>query len=204
MYFRLLTNLCKRSLYRPSSNVGLQVGRLCHAAAKNEEKREVETASIKFPDYKIIYSFPYIRYVSAMNVTKYRLTIFILAFTPAMAGLNLMDIVPFDITSSCIASGVLVTLWVHSFTILCNNLIGYVYVKDKQKVILSYVDYWGKRIDLETTIDDIIPISDNPISITDSLYKKVIVSSLKPTLKINMKLGRIINADSFKYILGTD
>lgn len=56
---------------------------------------------------------------------------------------------------------------------------------------------------METAIDEIIPISDNPISITDSLYKKVMFFSQKQRLKINMKLGRIIDMDNFKCTLGT-
>lgn len=93
----------------------------------------------------------------------------------------------------------------HSFGIFCNNLIGYVYIKsDKRKVIVSYVNYWGKRIDIEIAIDEIIPMSDNAISITDSLYKKVLFSSQKQKLKINMKFGRIIDMDNFKCTLGTN
>lgn len=102
------------------------------------------------------------------------------------------------------STGVITTVWLHSLGILCNNLIGYVYLKlDKQKIILSYVDYWGKRIDMETAIDEIIPISDNPISITDFLYKKVTFFSQKQRLKINMKLGQIIDVGNFKCTLGT-
>lgn len=74
---------------------------------------------------------------------------------------------------------------------------------DKQKVILSYIDYWGKRKDTEIAIDQIIPMSDNPISITDSLYRKVMFSSQEQKLKINMKLGRIIDTENFTCILGT-
>ncbi|KAM0737538.1 Transmembrane protein 186 [Formica fusca] len=121
-----------------------------------------------------------------------------------MVGLYLTDIVSLDTTTSAIASSVITTIWLHSLGILCNNLIGYVYMKlDKQKVILSYTDYWGKRIDMEIAIDEIIPISDNPISITDFLYRNVIFFSQKQRLKINMKLGRIIDTDNFKCTLGT-
>lgn len=70
--------------------------------------------------------------------------------------------------------------------------------------MLSYVNYWGKRVDIETTIDEIIPISDNAIGITDYLFRKVLFSSQKQTLKINMKFGQIIDTDNFKCILGTD
>jgi len=104
-----------------------------------------------------------------------------------------------------LSTGVLSTIWIHSLGIFCNNLIGYIYIKlDKRKVILSYVDYWGKRIDMEITIDEIIPMSDNAIGITDYLYKKILFTSQKQKLKINMKLGRIIDMDKFNHILGTD
>ncbi|KAL6425718.1 hypothetical protein ACFW04_009660 [Cataglyphis niger] len=203
MYFRLLTNICERSLYRTSNNVRLQINRPCHAI-KNEEKRKVEITSTRFAGYKVIYSFPYIKYASIINMVKYKITIFTAAVVPVMVGLYLTDTVSLETTTSAIASGVITTVWLHSLGILCNNLIGYVYMKlDKQKIILSYVDYWGKRIDMETPIDEIIPISDNPISITDVLYKKVMFFSQKQRLKINIKLGQIIDMDNFKCTLGT-
>ncbi|XP_029170115.1 LOW QUALITY PROTEIN: transmembrane protein 186 [Nylanderia fulva] len=203
MYFRLLTKLCERSLYRTSSNVRPQISRLCHAAEK-EEKQEIEITSERFPDYKVIYIFPYIKYASLINLVKHKMTIFIGAAVPVVGGLCLTNIVSFDTAVSAIASGVYTIMWLHSFGILCNNLVGYVYMNlDKQTIILSYTDYWGKRIDMETNIHEIIPISDNPISITDFLYKKVRFSSQEKKLKITLKLGRIIDKESFTCTLGT-
>lgn len=105
MYFRLLTNICERSLYRTSNNVRLQISRPCHAVNKNEEKREVEITSTRFPDYKMIYSFPYIKYASIINIIKQRITIFTAAVVPVMVGLYLTDTVALDTTTSAIASG---------------------------------------------------------------------------------------------------
>jgi len=100
-------------------------------------------------------------------------------------------------------SGILITIWLHSFGIFCNNLIGYIYVKlDEEKAILSYVNYWGKRVDLETTISEIIPISDNQISITDSLYRKVKFVTNNQKLKINIQFGRITDVKNFRCVLG--
>lgn len=203
MYFRLFTRLCGRSLYR-TSNVGPQVNKLCHAVKKNEEKREIEISSERFPDYKVIYIFPYVKHASVINHVKYRLTIFTGAAVPVIAGFYFINFVSLETAVSAIASGIWITMWLHSLGIFCNNLIGYVYMKlDKQTVILSYIDYWGKRIDMETTIDEIIPISDNPISITDSLYRRVKFFSQDKKLKIHMKFGRIIDMENFTCTLGT-
>lgn len=205
MYLRLLTNLCERFLYRASSNVGLRINRLCHAANKNEEKQEAKIVSTRFPDYKVIYIFPYIKYISVINKVKFPLTILTATAVPVIAGLYLTNIMSLEMTISSITSGILTTIWIYSLGIFCNNLIGYVYIKlDERKVILSYVDYWGKRIDMETTINEIIPMSDNAIGITDYLYRKILFTSQKQKLKINMKHGQIIDMDNFKYTLGTD
>ncbi|EFN77477.1 hypothetical protein EAI_11484, partial [Harpegnathos saltator] len=56
--------------------------------------------------------------------------------------------------------------WLHSTTILCNNLVGLIYINlDEESVILSYINYWGRRIDLKTNIHDVIPLSDNRLRI---------------------------------------
>lgn len=98
---------------------------------------------------------------------------------------------------------IIITLWLHTLGILCNNLVGYIYVKlDEEKAILSYIDYWGKRKDSEMPLNEIIPMSDNPISITDPLYRKIMFCSQKYSLKINMKFGRILDDKNFRCILG--
>lgn len=103
MYLRLLTNLCERSLYRASSNVGLRINRLCHAANKNEKKQEI--VSKRFPDYKVIYIFPYIRYISVINKVKFQMTVIIATTMPVIAGLYLTNIMSLDMAISAIASG---------------------------------------------------------------------------------------------------
>lgn len=94
-------------------------------------------------------------------------------------------------------------MWLHTLGILCNNLVGYIYLKlDEEKAILSHINYWGKRIDLEMPLNEIIPISDNPASITDPLYRKIMLCSQKHNLKINMKFGRIVDDTNFRCVLG--
>ncbi|XP_012221177.1 transmembrane protein 186 [Linepithema humile] len=204
MYPRLLLNLCERSLCRASSSFKFPINRLSHALNKREEKPNTEIVSTRFSDYKIIYTFPYIKHVRAINVVKRRLTFFVAAAVPVIVGLHLADIISFDIASSSIASGILLTTWLHSLGIFCNNLIGCVYVKlDEEKVILSYMNYWGKRTDLETTLSEIIPLSDNQFSIIDPLYRKVQFATKDQKLKINLKLGQITDIKNFKCVLGT-
>lgn len=105
MYSRLLLNLCERSLYRASSNVRLNVKRSSHVASKEETKRQEEIVSTIFPDYKVVYVFPYIKQACGINVVKRRFTILTGVATPVIVGLNLASILSFDITAVSITSG---------------------------------------------------------------------------------------------------
>lgn len=105
MYPRLLLNLCKRSSYRASSGVRLNFKRSSHVANKDLKKRETEIVSTKFPDYRIIYIFPFIKQVSGINALKRRFTILTGAATPVIISLHLVNILPFEATVASIITG---------------------------------------------------------------------------------------------------
>jgi len=111
MYLPFLLNLYKRSLYHVTS-VRSTIKRLNHVASKDKKKQEMETVSTKFPDYKVIYIFPFIKQARSINIVKHRFTIFIGITTPVIVGLHLTNILPFDITIGLITSGkILVNLF---------------------------------------------------------------------------------------------
>lgn len=106
MYSRLLLNLCERFLYRTSNSVSYSnIKTISHVANKNEEKQKVEIVSTKFPDYEVIYTFPFIKQVCGLNIVKYRFTIFVGVATPMIIGLHLASILSFDTTIVSIAAG---------------------------------------------------------------------------------------------------
>lgn len=105
MYPRLLLNLYKRSLYRASNNARLNIKRLNHVASKEETKQQEEIVSTVFPDYKVIYVFPFIKQVCGINIVKRRFTIFTGVAVPVIVGLHLANILPYDITFVSIIFG---------------------------------------------------------------------------------------------------
>ncbi|KAL0107103.1 hypothetical protein PUN28_015561 [Cardiocondyla obscurior] len=201
MYPRLLLNLYERSIYRASRTVGLNITRTAYTTVKREEKTEI--VSEKFPDYKVLYIFPFVKKISSVNILKRKFTILNGIGIPVSIGLSLTGILTVDTTITLITTGLTITLWQHTLGLLCNNLVGYIYWKsDDGKVILSYIDYWGNRVDLKTSTNEINFISDNPTSFTDPLYKKIILPSQKLSLKINLKHGQIVDIENFRCIIG--
>lgn len=100
----------------------------------------------------------------------------------------------------------LLVLMLHTIGFTCNNLVGTIYVKDKdlenQNVIISYINYWGKRIDLRTTVDDIIPFTENFMNTSNSLYKILSIKSCKQKLKVYTKYGKVTEEATFSNIFG--
>lgn len=105
MYSRFLSNLCEWSVCRASSYGVLQASRLSHVANKNERKQEAAIAQARFPGYKMIYAFPFVKYASALNSAKRRFTYLVGAFVPIVVGLQSTDVISSSVAISSIASG---------------------------------------------------------------------------------------------------
>lgn len=92
----------------------------------------------------------------------------------------------------------LITLISHIITYPYNYSVGSIYLKEDkknfkdQKVIISYVNYWGKRINFETVVKNIIFIKK-----FGKLYNKFCITSCKNDLKIFMKYGKIVEKNYF-------
>jgi len=103
MYHRLgLTHFArsayKFNAYRASSGIRFQINRFNNVASDNGNQQKVESCALtRFSGYKLIYVFPYIKYVSKLNIIKRGFTLFFGAAIPAIACLNLANIVPVDI-----------------------------------------------------------------------------------------------------------
>ncbi|XP_050579980.1 transmembrane protein 186-like [Bombus affinis] len=163
--------------------------------------------SEKFPDYKIIYMFPYAIYPYILNKLKRNYTVGIGALIPVTVSLQMLDFMSSMENLSFTACNCLLVLMLHTIGFTCNNLVGTIYMKDKddlenQDVIISYINYWGKRIDLKTTVDDIIPFTENMRNTSNSLYKILSMKSCKQKLKVYIKYGKITEEASFSNIFG--
>ncbi|XP_060815733.1 uncharacterized protein LOC132907023 [Bombus pascuorum] len=162
--------------------------------------------SNKFPDYKIIYMLPQIKYPYFFNKLKRNYTIATGAFIPVTTSLEMLNYMTPTENLCFTACNCLFVLTLHTIGFMCNNLVGTIYIKDKddsenQNIIISYINYWGKRIDVRTTVDDIIPFTENNRNTSNSIYKILGIQSCKLKLTVNTKHGIIIEP-SFSNIIG--
>lgn len=102
-------------------------------------------------------------------------------------------------------SGITGTLSLFLFGIMPNKLVGFAYIsQDDTTVKFSYLDFWGRRKDIEMPISDLMPLTDLPAIPTDPLYLTLRRFSTPETLKINLKFGMVLEKSKFKVVFLQD
>lgn len=187
---------------------------------KNEQiKNEPDSSWIQ------IYKFPFIRGIAAINKLKvYQLGITAMA-VPFSLFMEQMREFPTDTTLvvgyignimfKSIRKHELITIFIGisgTFTLsivgyLLKNMVGLVYINSNNTDIvkISYMDFWGRRRDVEKQISDIVPLSEISKSIFDQYFTKLkFYSSDKEGYKLVHRFGGIVDLDMFSKVFGCD
>lgn len=205
MYFRLFTS-SSRSAVRFSRNVNIVIKtsrrRLYYdPGALKDSPRNV--ASEKFPGYNVIYQLNTVQYISTFNRLKYHYTLFITGAIPVASCLWLFNAISQETYAPLICFASILTIMIHITGLLCNNVVGFIYLNEDQKSMkLSYVNYWGKRKDVDLQPINIIPLSKTNIR-NNKMYNTLKLSIIKKPLKLYIKDGEILDEECFSNIFGS-
>ncbi|KAK2586296.1 hypothetical protein KPH14_001546 [Odynerus spinipes] len=182
---------------------------LCQAPTKKEQilkensaTKDTNTQEQKYPGYEIIYRCPYVRYIAVYNRIKRLTVIQGLIMPPVAVMLSQMSIISedFSVISSAFALAFMLAIYIPG--IFLNNQIGIIYYKDNESIKIAYVDMWGKRVDIDTSVEDIKSLTISSPLITDKLYRTIHITSLKYPLKLFVKNGVIPDKERLANILG--
>lgn len=86
-----------------------------------------------------------------------------------------------------------------------SNLIGFIYLNnhDLDRLKLSYINFWGKRKNVELSVKDVIPFSELPKKRL-SFYVPIKTYSDKKAYILLHTLGHISDFTKFSYIFGDE
>ncbi|KAF2900931.1 hypothetical protein ILUMI_05254 [Ignelater luminosus] len=148
-----------------------------------------------------IYKFEYVRVLSIVNRLKFYNTIFTGVLIPSSLILSELEVIHQDFIVNSTVMGLTTCASLYIVGILANKFIGFVYLnKEENSLRIAYIDFWGHRKDIEVPLNDMIPFSEVPTSITDLFYLKFCRFSNEEVLKINFKYGIVLNRDKFKKV----
>ncbi|KAL2724521.1 transmembrane protein 186 isoform X3 [Vespula squamosa] len=208
MLYHLINRCMRTSSYR-INNFKIDIKFLCQIPIKEKQilqqiptiKNKNVTES-KYPEYEIIYRFPYIKYISLFHKSKRNMLISSGVTIPLMFFLsqgNIISEIP-AMFMSIIVTGFALSLYLTG--ILFTNQIGIIYFKDNESIKIAYVNEWGKRIDIDISINDIKPLEGLSSSIANKYFKNIYIVSLKHPLKLYVNYSIISNKEKLVNVLG--
>lgn len=203
MYLKIM-HCYRRSTYRQYIKINTVIRP--YSYIPDNEKNNVSSQiikSAKFPEHQIVYAFPYITPLRFLNAVKYNAAVLTGASIPIIIALQLSGFMSGEETIDLIFNILICNGWYHAICWKFNNFIGSIYFKkDNQEVIISYVNYWGKRIDMKTNIESVIPLTETRRNMLHFLYRYLNVTSCKRKLKISIQYGKVVEPTVFEYIVG--
>lgn len=157
-----------------------------------------------YTDWRPIYKLPLIRLVAAFNRLKVYQAVSTVAVTPFAFGLSQAGHVSGEALGVCAAIGVsgLMTLSLTSWAF--KNIIGYIYVNEQQDQLkFAYVDFWGRRKELQVDIEDVLPDWELQRSRRLFIYQPICLrNGNKQRFKLLLRFGIVTDSLMFEGLFG--
>ncbi|KAJ9578713.1 hypothetical protein L9F63_005075 [Diploptera punctata] len=153
-------------------------------------------------EYNMFYKLPYIKSASLVNKLKKVYTSVVVAGAPVTLGLWAADIISAGTFNAFCCLGSMLCISLYTLGILFYKLIGFVYLSTDNTIVkVSYLDFWGRRVDSYCPIGDIMPLSDMQENPSDIFIKFVQYSSPQ-ILYLTLRFGCIKDMELFVKVFG--
>ncbi|XP_058059910.1 transmembrane protein 186 [Anopheles bellator] len=164
------------------------------AASKNDDN--------SITNWNTIYHFPSIMITASVKRLKFYpmiLTAVTVPFSLGMAYTNIWSMTTAEIVG---AVGLTTTVTLSLFSLLTNNLVGFVYCNDQlTQVKISFLDPKGKRQNRIYSVDDLVARSELPRSFL-KLYFPVKNHENNDVYKLVHRYGEIYDVQTFNKVFG--
>ncbi|XP_012283653.1 transmembrane protein 186 [Orussus abietinus] len=163
---------------------------------------EQHLSQSKVPRLKTIYKLPFIKEANFINKMKFHHTVVLGIYVPVACYSYIFQ-------TSSPEYIIIIGVWIVSITALlyslghfCNNLIGFIYYNEHNKMLrLSYVATYGGRKDLDLPLSDIVGLSPPKSNFLARMYENLRVKSPNNTFKLNLSAGKILDYELFETVL---
>lgn len=181
-----------RPLFNALKSIGTRKGNV----------QNVMDTSMTSKDYRVLYRFPYIRVGGIVNKLKKHLTVVTAAGVPTSALLKLMDFISIDTMTAFITLGGVSCCALYSVGIIFYKLVGALYLSsDSSTIKISYLDFWGKRVDIFCPVSDVVPFSEISERSGD-IYINLRRYSTPQTLHFTLRFGTVLDTELFTDVFG--
>ncbi|XP_066262680.1 transmembrane protein 186 [Euwallacea similis] len=153
-------------------------------------------------DFKMIYKFPYIHYFSLINRLKVYHTVISAVASVGVIVLSVTGIVSPGTVATTIGVAISGCFFFYSLGFATARFIGFIYFNENTNTVqIAYVDFWGRRRDVQVPVNDIIPQTELPESIANKVWHPIVRYSSKETLRLQLQVGKIFDLEALNKIL---
>jgi hypothetical protein len=165
---------------------------------KTSHQETEESQSGPQAEWKPIFKQQKITSFLAISKLKY----YPVAFTAV--GVPVSYFVPFFEPSIVGILGVTATIALSLGSFATKNIVGFVYTnkKDPALVKFAFLDFWGRRKDIEANISDVKPFSEMPLTKLDFFFTEVAFNDDPMRLKLIHKHGGVLDRNEFNRVFG--
>ncbi|KAL1494161.1 hypothetical protein ABEB36_009805 [Hypothenemus hampei] len=154
-------------------------------------------------DYKTIYKFPLIKYFGLVNRLKVYHTVATVASSIGSTTLLSFELITTDFYITLNGIGLAGCLMFYSLGFAANKFIGFIYYNEKSEMIrVAYVDFWGRRQDVEIPSKDVVPRSEvSEMLLISKPWHSFKTYSGSHKLKLQLEKGIILDSNALNKIL---
>ncbi|KAF6199524.1 hypothetical protein GE061_007550 [Apolygus lucorum] len=169
--------------------------------SRQVHKKKVEKVIPVGSSFSTVYRLPQISICSLVNkFKKYQLIAFG-AGTPVAFGLNALELCDHAVPVTFTCVGIASTVAIFSIGQIFTNLVGMAYIsKDRSRVKVSYLNFWGDRLDKIVDSSDVVGITVESMTPWDTLN----IHGDPVNYKISFRFGEILMTPLFKIALKHD
>ncbi|CAG9767191.1 unnamed protein product [Ceutorhynchus assimilis] len=152
--------------------------------------------------FKTIYKFPQIRYLGLINRLKVYQTLFTGLTIVGTSLFYFCGILSGNVVISSTVIGLAGCATLYSLGYVAARFVGFIYYNEEtDRVRIAYVDFWGRRRDIEIPRDDIMPRADAPVGFINRVWFPLRRYSTNEILKLQLEQGLILDQKILKKIL---
>ncbi|XP_049801327.1 transmembrane protein 186-like [Schistocerca nitens] len=152
--------------------------------------------------YTPFYKFQYVLAARNLSRLKWYQTFCTALSIPTALCLEVAGLVPTDTVKAVFILGAMGTLALHTIGVLGNNVVGALYLNSSESLVkISYLDFYGRRIDTICGKGDIMLLSELADEPND-VYIYLRRYSTSQKLKLSLRFGKFLHMDKFVSVFG--
>ncbi|XP_049853371.1 transmembrane protein 186-like [Schistocerca gregaria] len=152
--------------------------------------------------YTPFYKFQYVLAARNLSRLKWYQTFCTALSIPTALCLEVAGLVPTDTVKAVFILGAMGTLALHTIGVLGTNVVGALYLNSSESLVkISYLDFYGRRIDTICGKEDIMLLSELADEPSD-VYIHLRRYSTSQKLKLTLRFGKILHMDKFVSVFG--